>query len=333
MARDVVICFFSAPPKSAPWYAIAQPLDLFAEPPLVVSWGPGAGWSTINQYRGTDGRLLPGLLKALGIAADGVRRLGMISFSAGRQAAQRVLEHAEDRAQLDFVMDLDGLHADLSSAGQQANIKPWRLYAESCFDASRLMVMCHTQIEPGTFTSTHKMNRLLFDAIAASAAGVSLQQQTWYQQELERLPPPPATITNQGVTRTWQTFPQLDGEVFGNAFRWGMPGNQGVDHVFAAGYLQGAMWRAFIVPRWTGASTTTFVNPEKLRVNPGSGGSPPENRPTHPAPDAPGEPPQSALQEAAEIVLPAVGGALLLEVLFGLFGFLGPGLISGGLRE
>lgn len=333
MAHDYVLCFFSAPAKSSPLYDLAQPLSLFNEPPIVRSWGPGAGWHTINQYRGGDGRLLPGLLKALGIPADDVRRLGMVSFSAGRQAAQRVLEHSDDRAMFDFVMDLDGLHADLTSAGQQANIVPWRKFAESCFDASRLMVMCHTQIEPGTFTSTRKMNRLLFDAIAVAAEGASLQQQTWLQAELERLPPPEVSISNQGVTKKYPTFPELEGEAFGNAFRWGMPGNQGVDHVFAATYLQGAMWRAFLVPRWNGSTNTTYVNPERLRVNAGAGGnpaggsgSPAQQKPPETVADAPEE---SPLASALEIGGVALGGAFVLELLFGIFGVLGPGLLSG----
>jgi len=326
MAHDYVICFFSAPPPKMPWYAIAQPLDMFSDPPIVRSWGPGDGWSTINKYRGADGRLLPGLLAALGIPADDVRRLGMISFSAGRQAAQRVLEHSEDRAQLDFVMDLDGLHADYSSAGQQANIKPWRQYAESCFDASRLMIMCHTAVVPPSYSSTTVMNRLLFDAISQAAQGVSLQQQTWYQSELERLPPPAISITNQGVTKQYPTFPQLDGEVYGNAFRWGMPGNIGCDHVFAASYLQGAMWRAFVVPRWTGAATTTYVTPEKLRTN----GKPPSpgNRPPETTTNPPEQPAQTTGQQLVEIAAITLGTLAVVEVLFAPFKLLGPGLLS-----
>lgn len=87
------------------------------------------GWDWLGRLRSPDGQVLSNLLAELGLSDAG--RIAAFGFSAGSNAGLReILTDWRDRARLDFVACLDGLHAAVGADGAfldaTAQIDPFR---------------------------------------------------------------------------------------------------------------------------------------------------------------------------------------------------------------
>lgn len=279
---DLLICWFSIPGYDKD---IAQPVQLLQAPvkivggPMLGEGGSSTKFGNVGQLRGSDGRLLPNLLDHLKLDPGMYDRIGSISFSAGRSGAQQLLVHPDDRAALDVVIDLDGLHFARTGDGSPdpTRLNEWVEYGKICFDGSHLLACLHTSIVPGNanqITSTTESNAALFGALSGLAAGGTQEGQTLDTSLLLQQPPPAVTIESSvdGGATTYDGWPATTITQVGNAFEIAMKGGKAADHIFAAYYGQGGIWRSLLVPRWNGSAPTTRIDPTTLVATGGSGG-------------------------------------------------------------
>lgn len=103
-----------------------------APAPLIREWAgkvkPGhshATWDHVaDRLRDIDGRLIPNLIRQWGLELAGLRRLGLVGFSAGSSSGLReLLRHPEDRSLVDAVIAADGLHAALRPSPSDETIQ------------------------------------------------------------------------------------------------------------------------------------------------------------------------------------------------------------------
>ncbi len=264
--RDVVFTFFATPGKDA---ATMQPVSLFKSPPLVFQVAPNGpkGKHPSWALKRDGGRALPALLRAAKakIGADTIGRVAVVGFSAGRTGVAQLLTDPADRAAIDTVMDLDGLHFLRTATGPaEAQIAPWVAYGKQCFDASHLLCLLHTAIVPDNHKviySTTEANQFLWERLSPALNSPGNQCQPFDAANLGKGPPPPAVTVNNpiwgpdGKVKEYQkiTFaqmPPLDMRRAANFFTVAMPGTRPADHIFAANWGQRAMWQTFLAPRW-----------------------------------------------------------------------------------
>jgi hypothetical protein len=264
MARDVVFTFFATPGKDA---NVMQPVGLFKNPPLVFPVGtngkPGKhpSWTLKRE----NGRALPALLRAARQkCGDTIGRVAVVGFSAGRTGVQQLLTNAQDRAAIDTVLDLDGLHLMRNAAAVDASLAPWVAFGKQCFDASHCLALLHTAIVPensGQIYSTTESNNLLYQRLAPVLDAPGGQRQPWSAENLTKGPPPPAVTVKDPIwgangkvvrydTVTYSQMPPLDLRAAANYFTLAMPGTRPADHIFAANWGQRALWQTFLAPRW-----------------------------------------------------------------------------------
>lgn len=312
---DLLICWFSIPGFDK---QIAQPVQLLNAAPKIVggpqigSGGSSTTFGNVGQLRGQDGRLLPNLLDYLKIDPGSVDRIGSISFSAGRAGAQQLLVSPEDRAALDVVIDLDGIHFARQADGSPdpVRLREWVEYGKLCFDGSHLLACLHTSIVPGNskqITSTTESNAAIFRDLSTLAAGGTQEGQTLDTSLLLQQPPPAVTINSSvdGGATTYDGWPQTQITQVGNCFEVGFKGGKAADHIFAAYYGQGGIWRSLLVPRWNGSAPTTRVDPGTLTASGSAGGG-----------GSGGAAGGDLFDDLAPVVLPAVG--LVVAQRFGL---------------
>lgn len=266
MARDIVFTFFATPGKDA---NVMQPVSLFKNPPLVFPVGTNGekGGHPTWALKREGGRALPALLRAAKAKCGGdtIGRVAVVGFSAGRTGVQQLLTNAADRAAIDTVMDLDGLHFLRTNAGPaDAQIAPWVEYGRQCFDASHLLCLLHTAIVPGNSNviySTTQSNDFLFQRLAPILSSPGNQCQPFDAGNLVKGPPPPAITVDDPIFGpdgkvkgykkvTYPDVPPMDLRRVANYFTVGMPGTRPADHIFAANWGQRAMWQTFLAPRW-----------------------------------------------------------------------------------
>lgn len=86
-----------------------------------------------------------------GIANAHVRRLAMVSWSAGYGSALRAIAHARHADRIDAIVLLDGLHAGYRAGTRKiepVSIEPMLRYAERATKGEKLLVITHSNIDP-----------------------------------------------------------------------------------------------------------------------------------------------------------------------------------------
>lgn len=283
MAVDIVLSFFATPgPTQAP-ADFVQPVDLFATPTRVAAaWPTGPGEHTkrfepIGALRNpATKRLLPNLValarRQLRLPQDEtIGRVAAVGFSAGRWCLSELLRHPDDRASLDAVIDLDGMNLPRLANGQidpgqgvtpqgffsgSPGLGVWTEYGKLALDARHLLVNTHTDIAaPGSFAaSTSAACAALYASLSQMVdAGAPAKTQPFDAAELYAGPPPPMVTTPAQAgdkRREWELMPPLGLESVGNCHKIHLEGNQAGFHIFSCYWLQAAVWRTFLVPRW-----------------------------------------------------------------------------------
>ncbi len=274
--RDVVVSAFAVPPQ-ATYREIAMPLGLFAEEPEVVGVDPlyGEGASSdaaafgaaADSYRDQDGFILRRLLRQR-LRGITVRRIALVGFSAGNTFVGRVLA-GSDAPYVDTVIALDGMYGQKlwNGAWHAPSLAPWVNFGvRAALGAARadgpMMLVSYTHIAshaPDKVGSTRESAEEVTAQVRANSPGAA--RIGFSLDELVAGPPPPAvTITvnrplgdgrSVPITRTWDAMPEPGVASRGNYFTLDYGGSNEADHVFQARYVQGALWRAFLVPRWS----------------------------------------------------------------------------------
>lgn len=286
---DVVVSAFATPPSSAR-RAIAQPFDQFDSDVevVVVDPAPGEGSeagrfsAAADQYR--EGNFILKRLLRERLRGVRVRRIALVGFSAGCAFVQAVLKSG-DADYIDTVIALDGMHIAKLYDGSFAPtvLAPWvdfgvRAAIGGATNTGPLFVNAHTAIRLGQSTeklvgnTTDSANAVTAQVAANSPGAARIGFNT---DELLMPPPPPAvTLTinrpiapgqSIPITRTWDAMPLPDSIGRGHYYVLDYGGNGEPDHVFIAWYVQGAIWRTFVKPRWA-AGVSTCVAPMGLGV-------------------------------------------------------------------
>ena len=100
------------------------------------------------------------------VGAKRVRRLALISWSAGYAAIGRVLENAHYYALADTIVVIDGLHADfIDGRPDESRIAVFERFAKDAAAGDKTMVVVHSAIIPPTFASSTQMAALLCAAV------------------------------------------------------------------------------------------------------------------------------------------------------------------------
>ncbi len=270
MPRDVVISFYATPSKNA---AVMQPVSLFQSPPHVMGVSP-SGKSGSNPSwqlaKTSDGRTLPPLLaQAKKQMGDAPARVAIVGFSAGCSALRQLLAHPADRAAIDAVLPIDGMHFGKPLA--EAQVAPYLEYGKLTASGSHLFALLHTAITPGNagqIYSTTESASILFDRLQQAIPDGG-SQQGWSEGDLMKGPPPPAVTVQNPIwgkdgkvakyeSVVYESVPPMSTRLVGNSFFVGMPGTRPADHIFAANWGQRALWQTFLAPRWNGRQGSAF---------------------------------------------------------------------------
>jgi len=293
MATDLILSFFATPGGAqasacktdvGTLTALSQPVSLLKNPVVVCGeWPMDPTQQHTGMFRafagkarnGSTKRILPALVayarKVKGISDD-IGRIAVVDFSAGRCMASEVLQHADDRANVDTVIDMDGLNlvtlwngkvdpgtrlkdGTFMTGWTQGGVGVWAEYGRLALNSQHLLVNWHTDIPApvGGGASTTAANALLYQMLSSMVAeGETAISQAYDPQALYAGPPPPDAYTpaQNDKARTWSVMPQLDVQDVGNCHRIRMPGSRGGAHIFSCYWGQGAVWRTFLVPRW-----------------------------------------------------------------------------------
>lgn len=279
--RDVILSAFAIPPESD-YRDIAMPIDLFTEEPIVVGIDPdyskGAGSDAggfaqaAENYRDQDGYILRRLLRAR-LTGVKVRRIALIGFSAGGTFVSKVLG-AADAENIDSVMALDAVHLQrgcktcpffAQSIGPWASfgVRAARGVTETAGVTGPMLLLSHTAIRQGPdreeqVGNTNESAAAIYEMVQKNSPD-ALRIGVDPGLMLAGPPPPPVTISvrrpiapgqSVPITKTWDVMPEPVIHATGNCWAFDYGGNNEADHIFQARYVQGALWRSFLAPRW-----------------------------------------------------------------------------------
>ena len=221
--------------------------------PRLVEWSgesqSGSGhptWQFIgDRMRDSSGRLLPALLRQWN--ADGAERIAAVGFSAGSNSGLRqLLWHPEDRARLDAVFAIDGLHPSVNAAGELLDprqLEGLRAYATAAAAGGRLAVATASNVAAPSASSgkTAQMLRELTAAVAtARGAALPAPPLSWLGTS-----PPPESIVTQA-----QALGLVDAAQLGGFSAWWFSGADAAAHIRQAQNVLPLLLRSYLAPRW-----------------------------------------------------------------------------------
>lgn len=244
-------------------------------PPALLEWpgvptgGGHLSWQrAARDVRGADGAVLPNLLaryrQFLGFDLTGVDRIAAIGFSAGSFSGLHALLRSElDRARLDFVAAIDGMHPTLAietrgvrrqlSEDVTEDFRAWEQqmapFAAMALDAAEGaagFVATASSVAP-----TRREISTTSQALSALYAYVAQRTGPSSANLPARFPP----RTASPALRAGESYPiPYSIEGVGNFVVCLYPGDQERDHVLQASVVAPDVLRAFLVPRWGGPS-------------------------------------------------------------------------------
>ncbi len=237
--------------------------------PALIDWpgvrsSPAAhpSWSgPADALRGSDGRLLPALLRKYGHAS--ASRVACIGFSAGSNSGlSQLLRHPLDRAQIDFVGSFDGIHGyvgqypppqgnPLAYFKFREQADPWLDFMRQAALGLKGCVITASNVAPpgADFTQTRLALTSLLQALGTQLGRLSPGDTPWTSPPLLYRPgdaPLPAATLAQ-VRESWGTTATA---TMGHLNALEAPnGDQKEDHIKQA-KLIGPLMLATLVPRW-----------------------------------------------------------------------------------
>jgi hypothetical protein len=154
-----------------------------------------------------------------------VRRLGLVSWSAGYGATQDVLSNAHYYAMVDTVAVFDGMHADyVEGLPDAGDIAIFERFAHDAVSGEKQMIVTHSAVVPPGYASTTETATMLLASVG--------------------VPRVEEKKTNARGMTEW--YHADSGGLHVRGFR----GDGPHDHMDQV-HLLGDVVRAFIAPRWT----------------------------------------------------------------------------------
>lgn len=272
-------------------------------------WGgrPFAREAEKFKRKGGDS-ILRGVLKSRARGID-VGRVALVAFSAGGTFVGKVLANAVDAEQIDTVIMLDALHLPkIPGQGFYAPaVKPWAKFAARALAAGikedpynprapffgPSFIMSHTaivqdakkeRIVGNTTDSARAVRSAMYGELEKLVPGrqsIAIDRRVKVNlSELTKGPPSASDPVKIGPpripppSRTWNEAPMPKLEAsWGNFYSLDYGGRTAADHVYQAWYAQGAIWRAFLAPRWNAEVTSPYSVSGFEACCPGPGGN------------------------------------------------------------
>lgn len=244
------------------------------EPPIMLEWpgvptGGHPSWQqAARTVRGSDGAILRPLFARyrpyLGFGLEQAGRIAAVGFSAGSNSGIRaLLESPLDRARLDFVAAVDGMHPTLApelrgvrrpvSDDPRADFRAWDQqmgpfaeFADLAAQRACGFVATASSVAPTRreISTTAQALSALFAFVSQTTGGVPA-----------RLPATYPPRTDSPALRSGEQYPMPYSIVsVGDFVAMHYPGDQKRDHVLQAQVVVPDILRAFLVPRWGGPS-------------------------------------------------------------------------------
>jgi len=282
MPNDVVISCWAL--KSLPDSA-----SLLEHEPALFEWSPGTGtWGkaadAIRAPPWRKGRLLPALFKRyerfLGFDLDGASRIAVFGFSAGSNSGVReLLRNPEDRARIDFVAAVDGLHPNIKPdrlgtplnlatprdyfADWNAELEPFAAMAERAARHETMMIATASQVVPlGKYNAK---TELALDALVADVSSRVAFVDPYIV---------PGFPTDRAEIRAGERHPvPVRGDGLGNFVCFWYSGSDKRAHVLQAQAVVPDIFRDYLVPSWTsGGFLPVGIRLPSPTGTPGAGG-------------------------------------------------------------
>jgi hypothetical protein len=240
------------------------------QPPLLLEWpgqvggGGHASWSEpARRLRDQDGAILPNLCSRyrqfLGGDLGDMGRIAVVGFSAGSNSGVReLLRNAYDRARIDFVAAVDGMHPMISTrrvrssenpedfyADWSAQMQPFAEYALLAADDQGASMVCTASQVPAV------------PGIAPSGMALASLYQWVALRSAATGPRMPAVFPPRDTApalRGGEAYPTPDVVQGADRFvaMW-YPGRDARAHELQAYVVAPDVLRAFLVPLWGGA--------------------------------------------------------------------------------
>jgi hypothetical protein len=154
-----------------------------------------------------------------------LRRLGLVSWSAGYGAVQEVLSEPRYYAMVDTVVLFDGMHADyVEGLPEDADVAIFERFARDAVAGDKQMVVTHSAVAPPGYASTTETATMLL----ASAGALRVEEKK----------------TNARGMIEWYHADR------GGLHVRGFRGDGPRDHMDQV-HLLGEVMRTFVAPRWT----------------------------------------------------------------------------------
>jgi hypothetical protein len=265
---DVLIsCMaLSQVPDWLPW-ADAPP-KLLEFPGVPTESGHPSWQRAARTLRDSDGRILPSLFRRyrqfLGFDLEGAGRIAVTGFSAGSNSGVRALLESElDRARIDFVAAIDGMHPTLRteqrgvhqphSTDPRVDFIAWQqqmggfeAYALDAAQGACGFVATASSVAPTQrqIATTSEALSALYAVVAQSTGPSSPNLPAAFPPRMES----PALREGEEYPRPYAI------EGVGDFVGLWYAGDQKRDHVLQARVVLPDVLRAFLVPRWGGPS-------------------------------------------------------------------------------
>jgi hypothetical protein len=171
------------------------------------------------------------------VGGQRVRRLALVSWSAGYGATQTVLANAYYYSKVDTVVLLDGMHADyVEGIPDEGDIAIFERFARDAVDGDKQMIVTHSSVVPPNYASTTETATMLL-----ASCGVSRVEET--------------RTNARGMTEWYHADA---GGLHVRGYR-GMGPSDHMDQV----HLIGDVVREFLVPRWTRMAVVDERHPKR----------------------------------------------------------------------
>jgi hypothetical protein len=173
-----------------------------------------------------------------------LRRLGLVSFSAGFGAVGRILAQDAYFERIDALVLLDSLHTSYASARESRErvadvhgIERYVRFAEEAKAGRKAMVITHSSIQPPDYPSSTESTAALLDAVGVGKVADAGD----------------ATVFARGMSAIYRAEA-------GDLHVFGFRGETARDHMKHLS-LVGEVIRRYIAPRWTRLGRTDRIAP------------------------------------------------------------------------
>lgn len=218
---------------------------------LIYNYGEGSGKYSkpLMSPRAFD-NVLDGTEKRateLGLRNPRIRRIALMSWSAGYGALYRILESRSRTDRVDAVLMMDSLHGSFRGAAKgkvsDISLRPFVRFAERARAGEKLMVLTHTAIETQDYPDTTTSANALLEQVGVERKSVDPETASPAPVEI------PVVLHAFPAGRTWMRV--IDEAHEGGFHVYGCEGKAEGDHIAHLAQISETVLPS-LVKRWNG---------------------------------------------------------------------------------